>query len=242
MVPDIERAATIPGAADPDLPPPVAQYEIPTVGGALVVIRVPEPGDGIPAWDCLGCGASEMGGDEASEVATVVAAGAHAVRCGHDVMGALEAEISDVKAESQRVDPKAANVLQVAGVLASVGFVALAGVGRLLPLPALAVGGVSAVLVLAAILLLLRAGRPQLNSGVGFVGYVGLDPATIVARLTPANEQSQLTAQHLARELEWRSRLLLTKFTLIRRAVPLLAAAFIGAYIVAGVLVVTALR
>jgi hypothetical protein len=219
-------------------------YQIPTAGGAVVDVHVPGPDGGLPSWHCQGCGASEAYGGDAAELSTMVAAGTHAVGCGHDVAAVLDAEIDAVKAEATRVDPKAAGYLQVAGILASAGFAVLATNSRHLPGPAVIAGVLAAVLVLTAVVLLLLASRPNLGGGTaafGFMGYAeASDATTILARLT--GPQSPLTPLHQARELWWRSRLLRAKYTRIRWAVPLLIAGFLGAAATAAIAAWTAIN
>jgi hypothetical protein len=212
--------------------PLASSYQIPTCGGGSVVVTIPGPDGGDPSWRCAACGDHQTFTGDARELSTMGSAATHAVRCGHDLATAVDTEIANVKAEAQRVDPKATGYLQVAGILASAGFAVLAGAGRLLPGPAAVAGVVTAVLVLAAVVLLLLAGRPQLGGDFGFVAYVGADVATVLARLTRGGPRTELTCGGV-RELLWRSNLLHTKYRRIRWAVPLLIAGFLGAAVTA---------
>jgi hypothetical protein len=235
-VPDPGEPTTTPY---PDSPTggfaPVTSYQITTAGGAVVDIDIPGPAGGPSLWKCGGCAAGELYGGDASELAAMVSAGTHAVRCGSDILAVLDHELAAVRAEMPRIDPKAGGYLQLAGVLAGAGLAVLASAGDRLPTPAIVAGAVTAVTVLAAVTLLALACRPNLGGDFGFVAYANSDPASILARLSSTDPQTQLTPLHKARELWWRSQMLHTKYRRIRQAVPLLMASYIGAAVTAAI-------
>ncbi|MFF4756102.1 Pycsar system effector family protein [Streptomyces sp. NPDC001270] len=124
----------------------------------------------------------------------------------------LTAAHAEVKAEIARTDNK------VALLLAFVGAV-LAGawtVGRDLPLnwPAAIVGGVGVALLVGAAERLLRSVRPNLSGRHGF---------PLWATLTP-EEITETVSHDLAADIAGLSRLAVTKFTCLRRAVGLIRA------------------
>ncbi|WP_025620796.1 Pycsar system effector family protein [Salinispora cortesiana] len=148
----------------------------------------------------------------------------------------LDAEITTVRAELARVDPKAGHFLQVAGVLLGAGLAVLAGTGdRLGPLALTAAAG-TAVLVGAALVLLVLACRPRLDGGdFGFVAFADSDAYEILARYDDGDHQDvdELIALARARELCWLSRAVRAKYAAISRAVPLLLAGYVGAALTA---------
>ncbi|MFC9684211.1 Pycsar system effector family protein [Streptomyces sp. NPDC056948] len=116
---------------------------------------------------------------------------------------------AEVKAEITRTDTKTGLLLAFVGAV-------LAGtwtVARDLPLtlPAYVVGGVGMVLLVAAAGLLLRSTRPNLRGRHGF---------PLWATLT-AEEITDAVATDLAADIAGLSRLVVTKFTCLRRAVDL---------------------
>ncbi|MEU4489451.1 Pycsar system effector family protein [Streptomyces purpurascens] len=119
---------------------------------------------------------------------------------------------AEVKAEITRTDTKTGLLLAFVGaVLASAWSVA-----RNLPLtlPAYVAGGLGMVLLVAAAGLLLRSTRPNLRGRHGF---------PLWATLT-AEEITDAVATDLAADIAGLSRLAVTKFTCLRRAVDLTCA------------------
>jgi hypothetical protein len=124
----------------------------------------------------------------------------------------LIAAHAEVKAEITRTDGKTALLLAFVGAV-------LAGawtVARDLPLnwPAVVVGGAGMALLVAAAGLLLRSVRPNLSGRHGF---------PLWATLT-AEEISAAVSSDLAADIAGLSRLAVTKFTCLRRAVDLIRA------------------
>jgi hypothetical protein len=124
----------------------------------------------------------------------------------------LTAAHAEVKAEITRTDTKTGLLLAFVGAV-------LAGawtVARDLPLtlPAYIAGGAGMVLLVAAAGLLLRSTRPNLRGRHGF---------PLWATLT-AEEISDAVATDLATDIAGLSRLAVTKFTCLRRAVDLTCA------------------
>ncbi|MEV0120659.1 Pycsar system effector family protein [Streptomyces sp. NPDC050703] len=131
-------------------------------------------------------------------------------------MSAIDANLTaahaEVKAEIARTDTKTSLLLAFVGAL-------LAGTWTLakdanLPTPALAVGGFGTGLLLGAVGLLLSSVRPNLGGArpVGFPLWATLSAEEITAQLA-----EDCRAQHIA-EL---SRIAVTKFTGLKRAVDL---------------------
>ncbi|MDG9719422.1 Pycsar system effector family protein [Streptomyces sp. DH24] len=124
----------------------------------------------------------------------------------------LIAAHAEVKAEITRTDSKTALLLAFVGAV-------LAGawtVARDLPLnwPAVVVGGAGMALLVAAAGLLLRSVRPNVSGRHGF---------PLWATLT-AEEISAAVSADLAADIASLSRLAVTKFTCLRRAVDLIRA------------------
>jgi hypothetical protein len=124
----------------------------------------------------------------------------------------LSAAHAEVKAEITRTDSKTALLLAFVGAV-------LAGawtVARDLPLngPAVVAGGAGLVLLVGAAGLLLRSVRPNLSGRHGF---------PLWATLT-AEEISEAVSVDLAADIAGLSRLAVTKFTCLRRAVDLIRA------------------
>ncbi|CAL9483438.1 Pycsar system effector family protein [Streptomyces sp. enrichment culture] len=124
----------------------------------------------------------------------------------------LIAAHAEVKAEITRTDSKTALLLAFVGAV-------LAGawtVTRDLPLnwPAVVVGGAGMALLVAAAGLLLRSVRPNVSGLHGF---------PLWATLT-AEEISEAVSSDLAADIAGLSRLAVTKFTCLRRAVDLIRA------------------
>ncbi|GAA3202417.1 hypothetical protein GCM10010451_61140 [Streptomyces virens] len=124
----------------------------------------------------------------------------------------LIAAHAEVKAEITRTDSKTALLLAFVGAV-------LAGawtVARDLPLnwPAVVVGGAGMALLVAAAGLLLRSVRPNVSGRHGF---------PLWATLT-ADEISAAVSSDLAADIAGLSRLAVTKFTCLRRAVDLIRA------------------
>lgn len=122
----------------------------------------------------------------------------------------LSAAHAEVKAEIARTDSKTALLLAFVGAV-------LAGswtVARDLPLnrPAVIVGGVGLAVLVAAAGLLLRSVRPNLSGQHGF---------PLWATLTP-QEISETIAVDVAADIAGLSRLAVTKFTCLRRAIDLI--------------------
>ncbi|MFC8937187.1 Pycsar system effector family protein [Streptomyces griseoincarnatus] len=124
----------------------------------------------------------------------------------------LIAAHAEVKAEIMRTDSKTALLLAFVGAV-------LAGawtVARDLPpnWPAVVVGGAGMALLVAAAGLLLRSVRPNVSGRHGF---------PLWATLTP-EEISEAVSSDLAADIAGLSRLAVTKFTCLRRAVDLIRA------------------
>ncbi|GAA4301475.1 hypothetical protein GCM10023086_17390 [Streptomyces venetus] len=124
----------------------------------------------------------------------------------------LTAAHAEVKAEITRTDTKTGLLLAFVGAV-------LAGawtVARDLPmnLPAYVVGGLGMTVLVAAAGLLLRSVRPNMRGRHGF---------PLWATLT-ADEISEAVARDLAADIAGLSRLAVTKFTCLRRAVDLTCA------------------
>ncbi|MET9442387.1 Pycsar system effector family protein [Streptomyces sp. NPDC006610] len=124
----------------------------------------------------------------------------------------LIAAHAEVKAEIARTDGKTALLLAFVGAV-------LAGawtVARDLPLnwPVVVVGGAGLVLLVAAVGALLRSVRPNVSGRHGF---------PLWATLT-AEEISAAVSSDLAADIAGLSRLAVTKFTCLRRAVDLIRA------------------
>ncbi|WP_435283066.1 Pycsar system effector family protein [Streptomyces koelreuteriae] len=116
---------------------------------------------------------------------------------------------AEVKAEITRTDTKTGLLLAFVGaVLAGTWTVAR---DLPLPLPAYVAGGLGMVLLVAAAALLLRSTRPNLRGRHGF---------PLWATLT-AEEITDAVATDLAADIAGLSRLAVTKFTCLRRAVDL---------------------
>nr|WP_047892813.1 Pycsar system effector family protein [Micromonospora sp. RV43] len=150
----------------------------------------------------------------------------------------MDAEVAGVRAELLRIDPKAGGYLQTAGVLLGAGLAVLggAGAGGHLSPAALAAGAGTAVVVLAAVVLLLLASRPRLGGDFGFVAYADADTAhDVLARVAggDTDQVAQMTPLTRARELWWLSRATRAKYRAIARAVPLLLAGYAGAAVTA---------
>ncbi|MFI7137620.1 Pycsar system effector family protein [Streptomyces massasporeus] len=119
---------------------------------------------------------------------------------------------AEVKAEITRTDTKTGLLLAFVGaVLAGAWTVAR---GLPLTLPACMAGGLGMVLLLAAAGLLLRSTRPNLRGRHGF---------PLWATLT-ADEVTEAVATDLAADIAGLSRLAVTKFTCLRRAIDLTCA------------------
>ncbi|MFJ1944389.1 Pycsar system effector family protein [[Kitasatospora] papulosa] len=135
---------------------------------------------------------------------------------------ALTAAHAEVKAEIARTDTKTGLLLAFVGAL-------LAGAWTVakdapLNLPAILVGGLGMGLLVAAAGLLLRSVRPNLNGRHGFVLW-----ATLTAEEIPTTLSGNLSVA-----VAGLSRLAVTKFTGLRRAVDLTCAG--GALLVLAVL------
>ncbi|MEV0957443.1 Pycsar system effector family protein [Streptomyces sp. NPDC049951] len=135
---------------------------------------------------------------------------------------ALTAAHAEVKAEIARTDTKTGLLLAFVGAL-------LAGAWTVaedapLNLPAILVGGLGMGLLVAAAGLLLRSVRPNLNGRHGFVLW-----ATLTAEEIPTTLSGDLSVA-----VAGLSRLAVTKFTSLRRAVDLTCAG--GALLVLAVL------
>ncbi|MEU9491994.1 Pycsar system effector family protein [Streptomyces sp. NPDC048215] len=125
---------------------------------------------------------------------------------------ALTAAHAEVKAEIARTDTKTGLLLAFVGAL-------LAGAWTVakdapLNLPAILVGGLGMGLLVAAAALLLRSVRPNLNGRHGFVLW-----ATLTAEEIPTTLSGDLSVA-----VAGLSRLAVTKFTGLRRAVDLTCA------------------
>ena len=121
----------------------------------------------------------------------------------------LTAAHAEVKAEIARTDNKTALLLAFVGaVLASAW-----AIGNSLPLtsPAVAVGALGMGLLIAAAGLLLRSVRPNLSGRHGFPLWATLTPEQI----------TDAVSGDLAADIAGLSRLAVTKFTCLRRAVDL---------------------
>ncbi|WP_082171335.1 Pycsar system effector family protein [Micromonospora sp. RV43] len=210
-------------------------FQIPTAGAHAVLVEI-STGLADSTSRCTGCGHTDR---DFSDLEILARAGAHASACGRGtVTAALDAEVAGVRAELLRIDPKAGGYLQTAGVLLGAGLAVLggAGAGGHLSPAALAAGAGTAVVVLAAVVLLLLASRPRLGGDFGFVAYADADTAhDVLARVAggDTDQVAQMTPLTRARELWWLSRATRAKYRAIARAVPLLLAGYAGAAVTA---------
>lgn len=141
----------------------------------------------------------------------------------------LEGELATVRAELVRADAKASTLLGLAGVLLGGGLAVLTGAG--LPGPAaVAAWSGAAVLLLAAVVLLASAVRPNLSGHFGFVRWAAsAHPVDVVAELSDA---AGPLVEH-AGQLRWLSRALHAKYARVRHAVHLLLCGLAGAAVAA---------
>lgn len=122
----------------------------------------------------------------------------------------LTAQHAEVKAEIARTDTKTALLLAFVGAVGAGAWT----VARDLPmnLPAYVAGELGLAFLIVAAGLLLRSVRPNLNGGHGF---------PLWATLTPQQITATAEARDLAADIAGLSRLAVTKFTCLRRAVDL---------------------
>lgn len=122
----------------------------------------------------------------------------------------LTEQHAEVKAEIARTDTKTGLLLAFVGAVGAGAWT----VARDLPLnwPAYVVGEIGLAFLIVAAGLLLRSVRPNLNGGHGFPLWATLTPQQIVAAAE---------ARDLAADIAGLSRLAITKFTCLRRAVDL---------------------
>ncbi|MFJ1940656.1 Pycsar system effector family protein [[Kitasatospora] papulosa] len=125
---------------------------------------------------------------------------------------ALTAAHAEVKAEIARTDTKTGLLLAFVGALLAGAWTVAKGAP--LNLPAILVGGLGMGLLVAAAGLLLRSVRPNLNGRHGFVLW-----ATLTAEEIPTTLSGDLSVA-----VAGLSRLAVTKFTGLRRAVDLTCA------------------
>ncbi|WP_327316737.1 Pycsar system effector family protein [Streptomyces sp. NBC_01235] len=125
----------------------------------------------------------------------------------------LTAAHAEVKAEITRTDTKTGLLLAFVGAVLAAAWT----VARDLPMNALAyaVGGLGIALLVGAAGLLLRSVRPNLRGRHGFPLWATLTPDEITTTVSGAN---------LAADVAGLSRLAVTKFTCLRRAVDLTCA------------------
>lgn len=125
----------------------------------------------------------------------------------------LTAQHAEVKAEIARTDTKTALLLAFVGAVGAGAWT----VARDLPLnlPAYVTGEIGLACLIVAAGLLLRSVRPNLGGGHGFPLWATLTPQQIVATAE---------ARDLAADIAGLSRLAVTKFTCLRRAVDLTCA------------------
>jgi hypothetical protein len=139
----------------------------------------------------------------------------------------LDAEITALRADQPRADTKAGSLLQLTTALFAAGL-ALVLSGRL-HIPAgvrgwvLALLGVAMVLLLAAIVLLTMALRPNLGGDFGFVRWARATGDQQVLDAVAADSTGDCTRK--VRQLRSLSTALCTKFTRIRAAQTLLVLA-----------------
>lgn len=141
----------------------------------------------------------------------------------------LTRAMTDVRAELLRVDNKVNALLALAGVLLGL---AVIGAGNLHGL-SFAAGCTATVLVLAAVVLLAWAMRPNLGGNFGFVFWARTSSAEQVLAVAGGLPADLLLEQ--AQQLRWLSIALAGKYRRIRSAVTLLLAA-LGAGVVAAAL------
>jgi hypothetical protein len=141
---------------------------------------------------------------------------------------ALDSAQMDVKAELARTDTKASLLLAFVGAVLA-GVLTVAASTRP-PLPALVVGGMAALLLVAAAWLLLTAVRPDLSGGSS-----GTFPR--LARLSVEQITDVMRADRRAHAVHDLSRIAVAKFTALQRAVDLIRAAVV-LLTVAGVLAI----
>ncbi|MFF2061098.1 Pycsar system effector family protein [Streptomyces sp. NPDC058200] len=144
----------------------------------------------------------------------------------------LTAAHAEVKAEIARTDNKTALLLAFIGAL-------LAGVWTVakdvhLPVPAVVVGGLGVALLVAAAALLLRAVRPNL-SGAAVAGI------PLWATLTAEEIRTRLAVDQRGQDIANLSRIAVSKFTGLGRAVDLTRAAGVLLIIAAVIAVGSAL-
>ncbi|MFJ1769915.1 Pycsar system effector family protein [[Kitasatospora] papulosa] len=125
---------------------------------------------------------------------------------------ALTAAHAEVKAEIARTDTKTGLLLAFVGALLAGAWTVAKDAS--LNLPAILVGGLGVGLLVAAAGLLLRSVRPNLNGRHGFVLW-----ATLTAEEIPTTLSGDLSVA-----VAGLSRLAVTKFTGLRRAVDLTCA------------------
>lgn len=136
----------------------------------------------------------------------------------------LAEQHAEVKAEIARTDTKTGLLLAFVGAVAAGAWT----LARDLPMNvgSYVVGGTGLALLVAAAGLLLRSVRPNLGGGHGF---------PLWATLTPQQLTATTEARDLAADIVGLSRLAVTKFTCLRRAVDLTCAG--GVLLVLSVLI-----
>ncbi|WP_432128249.1 Pycsar system effector family protein [Streptomyces sp. bgisy082] len=123
---------------------------------------------------------------------------------------ALTAAHAEVKAELARTDTKASLLLAFTGAaLAAVWTIAT---HTPLHPAALVIGGAGAVVLLAVVALLLRAVRPNLGGGAGFPKW---------ATLTAEEIHTEFAEDQRAQDIVNLSRIAVTKFARLQRAIDL---------------------
>lgn len=154
---------------------------------------------------------------------------------GHTRLHALlRDELGKARAELLRVDTKANTLLALAGVLLGGGLAALAGADHL-SVAVTVTAWTGAVLLGGAVILLGAAVRPDLRGSHGFVRWAHRDAPDL---LTDLDGRDPLHTG--AQELHAFSRLLLRKYTLIRRSVTLIVAGLVVAAVAAALATVGA--
>jgi len=149
----------------------------------------------------------------------------------HDsvLISRLDAEIAAVRAAEPRTDTKAGGLQQLCSGLLLAGL-ALLSSGKLHG-PAAAAGWTAAGLLLAAVVLLSIAGRPNLGGNFGFVRWARMRDDQDLLDAISAETDTDITADCLRRagQVRWLSRSVHSKFARIRTAQSLLVAALMVA-------------
>ena len=146
----------------------------------------------------------------------------------------LDGELRAVRAELLRVDTKANSLLALAGVLLGASVAVLVS-SRNLPAAAAAVAWVAVGAVIAAVVLLAHAMRPNLSGDFGFVRWARMAGGRQLLDDLAATDRTGDPLLTRADELRWLARALLDKYVAVRHAVHLLVAGLTLAAIAAAV-------